>query len=112
MDEFPSGAVPVRRTISLAPRKVKGWVFEVKVPLEKGVRLRYRTRHDRPSGEVKFNIHSHEGRTVTYHMQTQDPALEGTFTAPWTGDFYLMWENHTERSVPVDLELERRGAPS
>ncbi len=97
--------------MSLAPCRVKGWVYELKVPLAAGETLRYEARHDRAPGEVEFNIHSHRGREVTYHARAAEPSVAGAFPAPWDGDFYLMWENTTERSVPVTYSLERARPP-
>ncbi len=94
-------------TVSLAPRKVKGWVHELKVPLAAGETLRYEARHSRDGGDVEFNVHSHEGAKVTYHARGTESSVAGTFVAPWTGDFYLMWENTSERSVPVTYAVER-----
>ncbi len=93
--------------MSLGPRKVKGWVHELKVPMAAGEALRYESRHDHGAGIVEFNIHSHQGPKVTYHTRAAETVVAGTFQAPWSGEFYLMWENTSERSVPVTFSLER-----
>ncbi|OGS49726.1 MAG: hypothetical protein A3K65_05170 [Euryarchaeota archaeon RBG_16_68_12] len=96
--------------MTLAPRKVRGWVHEIRVPLSEGETLGFDSRHDRGDGDIEFNIHSHGGREVTYHARDARARVSGALTAPWTGDFYAMWENVSDRAVPVAYELERAGA--
>ncbi|TLZ64452.1 MAG: hypothetical protein E6K13_02480 [Methanobacteriota archaeon] len=109
MDEFPSGAPRRAGTLDLPPRKVKGWVHEVRIPLVKGESLRWETRHTLGAGIIAFNLHSHKGREVTHHATADRSEASGTFPAPWAGDFYVMWENRSEREVSVTYALERVG---
>ena len=78
--------------MDLPPRKVKGWVHEVRIPLVKGESLRWETRHTLGAGIIAFNLHSHKGREVTHHATADRSEASGTFPAPWAGDFYAMWE--------------------
>ena len=98
-------------TVSLAPRKVKGWVHELKVSLSDGEGLRYETRHPGGDGAVAFNLHHHHGRDVTYYAQEDRAAQAGTFRAPAAGDYYMMWENRSDAAVAVTYVVERIRSP-
>ena len=107
MDTFGAEAPEYAKEIALAPRKTKGWVHEVEVPMRAGETLAYETSHA-GRGEVEFNIHSHQGPQVTYHAKGRDPRIAGTFAAPWEGKFYLMWENLGGEPVRVSARARRQ----
>ncbi len=96
------------RDLELPQRKQRGWVHEVEVPMAKGDAIAYETAHEGPAGVVEFNIHSHQGRDVTYHVKGTDPRMAGAFTAPWDGKFYLMWENVSHAPVRLRIRATRR----
>ena len=108
MDTFGAEAPEYAKEIALAPRKTKGWVHEVEVPMHAGEGLAYETSHGGAAGQVEFNIHSHQGPEVTYHTKGSDAHIAGTFAAPWEGKFYLMWENLSGESVRVAVRARRR----
>ena len=113
MDELPADSPRSGGTLTLPPRKMKGWVHEVRIPLEGGESLRWETHEALGPGLVSFNLHSHKGRDVTYHATADDATASGTFVAPWAGEFYAMWENRSDREVAVTYLLERvRGRSS
>ena len=45
MDELPARVNRKAETVTLPPRKVKGWVHEMKVSLSDGESLQFETRH-------------------------------------------------------------------
>jgi len=107
MDTFGAEAPEYAKEIALSPRKTKGWVHEVEVPMRAGETLAYETSHT-GRGEVEFNIHSHQGPQVTYHAKGRDPRIAGTFAAPGEGKFYLMWENLSGEPVRVSARARRQ----
>ncbi|HKZ64033.1 MAG TPA: hypothetical protein VJ400_06285 [Thermoplasmata archaeon] len=107
MDSFPADATEYMRDLELPPHKQKGWVHEVEVPMREGESFDFETESGL-SGGVEFNVHSHQGPEVTYHVKGSEPNMAGTFTAPWEGKFYLMWENHTNEIIPVRIRATRR----
>jgi len=112
MDELLREQARKDATVTLPPRKVKGWVHELKVSLSDGEGLRYETRHPGGDGAVAFNLHHHHGRDVTYYAQEDRAALAGTFRAPAAGDYYMMWENRSDAAVAVTYVVERiRSSP-
>ena len=112
MDELLREQARKDATVTLPPRKVKGWVHELKVSLSDGEGLRYETRHPGGDGAVAFNIHRHQGKEVTYYTKDAQPVISGTFAPPESGDFYLMWENRSDAAVAVTYVVERiRSSP-
>lgn len=107
MDELLPEQAREDATVILPPRKMKGWVHELKVSLSDGEALRYETRHPGGDGAVAFNLHRHHGRDVTYYAQDDRAALAGTFNAPAAGDYYMMWENRSDAAVAVTYVVER-----
>ncbi len=107
MDVFSPAAREYAKELELPPRKVRGWVHEVEVPMHAGEALAYETGHDEPGGRVEFNVHSHKGRDVTYHVKGTEARLAGTFVAPWEGNFYLMWENLSDGPVKARARVRR-----
>ena len=85
MDELLREQARKDATVTLPPRKVKGWVHELKVSLSDAEALRYETRHPGEDGAVAFNLHRHHGRDVTYYAQEDRAAVAGTFRAPCGG---------------------------
>ena len=112
MDELLPEQARKDATVTLPPRKVKGWVHELKVSLSDDESLRYETRHPGGDGAVAFNLHRHHGRDVTYYAQEDRAAQAGTFRAPAAGDYYMMWENRSDAAVAVTYVVERiRSSP-
>jgi hypothetical protein len=111
MDTFAPESREYAKEWRLPARKYKGWVHEVEVSLRHGDAIAYESESDGhgSGGPVEFNIHSHEGREVTYHAKRRDARAEGTFVAPWDGKFYLMWENASDVPVLVRARLRRQG---
>jgi len=107
MDELLREQARKDATVTLPPRKVKGWVHELKVSLSDDEALRYETRHPGGDGAVAFNLHHHHGRDVTYYAQEDRAAVAGTFRAPAAGDYYVMWENRSDGAVAVTYVVER-----
>jgi len=108
VDPWPPDAPEYARVLELPPNKQRGWVHEVEVPLDEGESLAYQTKHAVSGGRAAFNVRSHEGPKVTYHVQESGAHLTGTFTAPWRGKFYLMWENLGQ---PVRVEARAIRSP-
>ncbi len=107
MDELPARVNRKAETVTLPPRKVKGWVHEMKVSLSDGESLQYETRHGNDANVVAFNIHRHQGKEVTYYTKDARPVISGTFAPPESGDFYLMWENRSDHKVDVTFVVQR-----
>ncbi len=107
MDELPARVNRKAETVTLPPRKVKGWVHELKVSLSEGESLQYETRHGQDEDVVAFNIHRHPGKEVTSYTKDARPVISGTFAPQERGDFYLMWENRSDRKVSVTYVVER-----
>ncbi len=40
-----------------------------------------------------FQLHRHEGNQIISYYITEDKSHSDTFTAPKSGDYYLLWEN-------------------
>ncbi len=107
MDTFPSDAKEYAKDVALPPHKQRGWVHEVEVPMREGETFDYETAHEGAGGRVAFNVHSHHGRETTYHVKGTDAQMAGTFSAPWEGKFYLMWENTSGEAVTVRVRAAR-----
>lgn len=108
MDVFPREMDAYARSLDLPPRKRRGWVHEIEVPLGAGESLAYESRYEGPAGRVEFNVHSHHGRDVTYHLKGTDATMAGTFIAPEAGKFYLMWENLSDGPIRIHVRATRR----
>lgn len=111
MDIFAAEAIEYAKDLELPPKKTRGWVHEVEVPLRKGESLGFDSGHDGAGGRVEFNVHSHQGPEVTYHVKRSEAKVAGTFTAPWDGKFYMMWENVSDAPVRVRVRANREGYP-
>lgn len=71
-------------------------IFEVGIKLDAGQKISY--SYDASSG-ILFLLHRHEGTEVITHFTTEGKSHGDTFTAPKSGDYYLLWENlHFEQS--------------
>lgn len=108
MDELPAGVPAYVKDLDLPAHKVRGWVHEVEVPMRAGQRLEYESVHEPPAGRVVFNIHSHQGRDITYYRKGTGARVAGTFGAPRDGTFYLMWENTSPAAIRVAIRAVRR----
>jgi len=108
MDTFPQDAREYAKDVELPPRKQRGWVHEVEVPMRAGEDLEYETEHDEPGDRVQFNIHSHQGAEVSYYAKSAESRASGSFSAPWDGKFYLMWENVSDDPIRVRVRAARR----
>jgi len=107
MDTFAADTREYVRDLDLPPRKQKGWVHEVEVPMRAGDMIHYESEHAPPGDRVAFNVHSHQGKEVTYHAKDAQPSVGGAFTAPWEGKFYMMWENVSGEPVRVRVRATR-----
>ncbi|HEV8595537.1 MAG TPA: hypothetical protein VGR51_08425 [Thermoplasmata archaeon] len=108
MDRFPPDAAEYAKEVELPPRKQRGWVHEVEVPMREGENLEYATAHDGEGDRVAFNIHSHEGGETSYYVQSSKARTAGSFSSPSDGNFYLMWENVSGAPVRVQVRATRR----
>jgi hypothetical protein len=72
-----------------------------------GDMLHYNSGHDGQGSRVEFNVHSHHGKEVTYHAKASESLVEGAFSAPAEGKFYLMWENVSDGPVRVRIRAAR-----
>ena len=107
MDVFPANESEYAKELELAPRKARGWVHEVEAPMRTGDTIRYTSHHEGAGERVTFNVHSHQGKDITYHAKTSQASVAGAFTAPWAGKFYLMWENGSDGPVLVRIHAAR-----
>ena len=107
MDVFSAHTPEYAKDLELPPKKQKGWVHEVEVPMRAGDMLHYESQHAGPGSRIEFNVHSHKGKEVTYHMKLSEALVVGAFTAPWEGKFYLMWENVSDAPVSVRIQARR-----
>ena len=108
MDSFPLEDREYARALDLSRRKQRGWVHEVEVPMREAESFDFATEHDGPGGRIEFNVHSHQGAQVRYHIEESEARLAGRFTAPWEGKFYLMWENVSDVPVRVRIRATRQ----
>jgi len=65
-------------------------IFEVGIKLDAGQKVSY--SYDASSG-ILFLLHRHENTEVITHFTTEGKSHSDTFTAPKSGDYYLLWEN-------------------
>ncbi len=107
MDVFPASEKEYAKTLELPPNKVRGWVHEVEIPLRAGDMIHYGSDCEGPAGRIAFNVHSHRGKETTYHAKSTEAAVVGSFTAPWEGKFYLMWENTSDGPVRLRITATR-----
>ena len=88
--------------IAVAPVSIKreiatGKMAEACFKLAKGERIRYAFKSSLP---VSFNLHFHLGREVVMPVQVdRTPEESGTFAAPQTEDYCMMWTNGS--AVPL-----------
>ena len=104
MEEFASGSKELSSEMTLPPFKQKGWVVEIKAVMSKGGVLCYEYTADE---RVSFNIHSHHGKDVSYHIKAEAEVSAGAFNAPADHDYYVMWENKLPRAVKLKYRLSR-----
>jgi len=105
MDELGVDSQELASEVVLPPYKQRGWVLEIKVTMAAGEVLGYESSAD---GKLNFNLHSHHGRDVRYHVQMDAPSVLGSFTAPEAHDFYAMWENKQQSPVSLKFRLVRK----
>ena len=68
-----------------------GKVAEECFKLAQGERIRYAFKSSLP---VAFNLHFHQGREVSMPVKVDRTSVEsGTFEAPKSEDYCLMWTN-------------------
>ncbi|MFQ5986724.1 MAG: hypothetical protein ACE5KQ_05145 [Thermoplasmata archaeon] len=101
---FPRDAAQLQESFTLHAVREEGAVVELAVELNPGQTVIYHWVADH---DVEFNIHSHQGETVTYHERLLEREADGVFGGRTTGDYYLMWENGHSRPVTVRVELRR-----
>jgi hypothetical protein len=71
----------------------------------KGDRVAWSFTSDTP---MNFNIHYHEGETVTYPVkQTATTAAEGSFEVSQPQEYCWMWSNKGTVSTPLNVILRR-----
>ena len=107
VDVFVASEGEYARELDLPPKKVRGWVHEVEVPMRKGDVLHHASEYEGPEGRVEFNVHSHRGKETTYHVKGSGPMEAGAFAAPWEGKFYLMWENVSDVAIHLRITARR-----
>ena len=104
MQELGRDRTVLEDSVDLPPRKTKGWVLEIRIPLEDGEQLEFEFT---TADGVAFNVHSHHGKEVRYLAETEAREASGSVTAPGTYDHYAMWENTTDAPVPLRYRLRR-----
>ncbi len=58
------------------------------------------------TGTLEWNLHAHAGGATKYLLMGEDASHAETFTAPATGEYYLLWKNPTGApSVTLDVTL-------
>jgi hypothetical protein len=77
-------------------------IFEVGIKLEEGQSITYSYSSSAP---LLFTFHSHEGSTVITHFMTEGKNYDGMFTAPKSGDYYLLWENFAAMSHKITYSV-------
>ena len=101
---FRRDAPRMQETFILQPKGAEGAVAELAVELTPGQTVIY---HWAAEAVVEFNIHSHQGETVTYHERLVQREADGVFGSRTPVDYYLMWENSRAGPVSVRVELRR-----
>lgn len=82
-----------------------GKFFELCGKLDPGVQVAWSFKSDQP---VNFNIHFHEGETVTYPIkQTATTAADGSLDVSQPQDYCWMWSNKGAAPAPLRLLLRR-----
>ena len=96
--------------IAVAPVSIKremaiGKMAEECFKLVKGERIRYAFKSTLP---VAFNLHFHVGREVVMPVKVdRTPEESGTFAAPQSEDYCMMWTNSSVAPVFVTGEWQR-----
>ncbi len=76
-------------------------IFEVGMTLDEGQKIAYSYNAD---SFMLFLLHRHEGKEVISYYMTEGRSHSDIFTAPKSGDYYLLWENDAE--IPHKLTYE------
>lgn len=89
------------RILILKPKQV----HEEGIALERGQRAVYSTRASQP---LQFNIHFHEGESVTY-VRADAPTGEtdATLTSNAKREYWFMWTNDTDEPVALYFKIRR-----
>ncbi|MFQ6012715.1 MAG: hypothetical protein ACE5LS_03615 [Thermoplasmata archaeon] len=101
---FPADRHRFEQAFGLEARGQDAAVAELGVELQAAQTLSYEWEADQ---EAEFNIHSHEGDEVTYHVKHRGRGAKGSFEAPHGGSFYLMWQNPGSEPVAVRVKARR-----
>lgn len=80
--------------------------FEVGVMMDAGETIQYSYSADAP---VFFDLHLHEGTSVTDYLVIEASERNGSFTAPRAGNYYFLWENlgNSETKIRYDISFPR-----
>jgi hypothetical protein len=92
----------IERVLVLKPKQV----HEEAVALAGNQRAAYYVRSSAP---LQFNIHYHEGESVTY-LREDGPtgAVEDTLTAAAKRDYWFMWTNDSAEPVALYFKIRRQ----
>ncbi len=104
MEQFVIGSKELSSEVVLPPFKQGGWVLEIKATMSKGGILGYEYTAEKG---VSFNLHSHHGKEVRYHVRAEAEVSAGAFSAPEDHHYYAMWENKLPKAVRVKYRLFR-----
>jgi hypothetical protein len=60
-------------------------------------------------GRARFDVHSHKDGVVTEHVLRTATSDQGSFTAPWSGEFSLLWEDNAPGPLHVTYDVWMQG---
>jgi hypothetical protein len=76
--------------------------FEVGVLMDAGGTLSYSYTADTA---VFFNLHSHDGASITDYLAAEVKERSASFTAPASGNYYFLWENVGSEEVKMNYDI-------
>lgn len=76
--------------------------LEVGVLMDAGGTLSYSYTAD---AAVFFNLHSHDGGSVTDYLAAEVSERSASFTAPTSGNYYFLWENIGSEEVRMNYDI-------
>jgi hypothetical protein len=83
-----------------------GRFVEMCEQLSHGARVRWRYEAASP---LDFNVHFHEGQSVSYPTQAQGAAhADGALQAARDQEYCWMWTNQATKDVTLHVELQRQ----
>jgi len=100
-DDGASTVASVERIVVVQPKAV----HEEGVAMAAGETVQF---YFKASGKLKFNVHYHEGESVTYERPDKPlDRLDSTLTADAKRDYWLMWTNESAEPVALYCTVRR-----